>query len=197
MQDPSRAPFDFVADQAETDAQAGLFGVYLSAIDYDDNFYTLMDSIPAYRQHRFHYDEGIASIAKCSDYDSAKVIAEDLHQVILSESSVVDFQERHNLKIPDPVRQQIREYQNATDFSIYEQTGDEIIPICRSMGWDLVCLQFDENQDEEDFYDDLEITQAVIEELRENEQYDRLDQLRAALKIGKFAFVHPTPETQC
>jgi hypothetical protein len=194
MSDPARAPFDFVADRAEVDAQAGLFGVYLSAIDYNDNFYTLMDSLPTYRQHRFQYAGGIASIAKCPDYDSAKVIADDLHRVILSASSVVDFQERHNLQIPDHVRQQIREHQNATDFSIYEQTGDEIIPICRAMGWALVCLQFDENQDEEDFYDDLEIHQAVIEELREHEQYDRLDQLREALKIGEFAFVHPTPE---
>jgi hypothetical protein len=33
MSDPSHAPFNFVADQAEVDAQSGLFGVYLSAID--------------------------------------------------------------------------------------------------------------------------------------------------------------------
>jgi hypothetical protein len=45
---PLRKGFDRIADQAEGDAHAGLFGVYLSAIDYDDEYYTLMDSITAY-----------------------------------------------------------------------------------------------------------------------------------------------------
>jgi hypothetical protein len=195
MSDPSRAPFDFVADQAEVDAQAGLFGVYLSAIDFNDNFYTLMDSIAAYRQHDFHYDEGIALIAKFPSYDSAVVMAEDLHQVVMRRLALQDFRQRHNIPPSIELQKQIYQYQHATDFSIYNGGVPEfaMIPWCRAAGWELDCLEFDENTDEED-YEDWEILGMVVEELTNKQQYDRLDQLREALKIGKFAFVHPTPE---
>jgi hypothetical protein len=191
----SREPFNLVADQAEADAQTGLFGVYLSAIDFNDNFYTLMDSIAAYRQHDFHYDEGIALIAKFPSYDSAVVMADDLHQVVMRLLSIQDFRQRYNLQPSSELQKQIHQYQNATDFSIYNGGVPEfaMIPWCRALGWELDCLQFDENTDEED-YEDWEILGMVVEELTNEQAYDRLEQLREALKIGKFAFVHPTPE---
>ncbi len=94
--DVGRDFFDAIADQADADSEAGLFGVYLSAIDYDDEYYTLMDSIEAYRKHQFQYDGGVTLIAKTDNFQQAQAIADDLHQVILRATSIQEFQDRRN-----------------------------------------------------------------------------------------------------
>jgi hypothetical protein len=191
MQDPSRAPFDFIADQAETDAQAGLFGVYLSAIDYDDQYHTLMDSIAAYRQHSFGYDEGVLLITKATNYQKAQEVAEDLHQLILRLGSIDEFQQRHALQLNSEMIQKIQIAQDYRNFADYYRDYDvNIIAWCDANGVEV-------EVDREDLLDDPELEDEIFINLFDNEQYDQLDQLRAALKIGKFAFVHPTPETQC
>jgi hypothetical protein len=195
---PANQAFVQTADQAEADAQAGLFGVYLSAIDYDDEYYTLMDSIAAYRAHDFTYDGGVILIAKYQAYDLAVAVADDLHQVIMQKLPVSDFKKRHNLQLSGPATESIDYNQsivNLTEF--YGDSEFRVIPWCTQQSLDLKCLNLDEDQENENFEEDYETLWAVIEELMEKQDHDRLDQLRAALKIGKFAFVHPTPETQC
>jgi hypothetical protein len=195
---PANQTFVQTADQAEADAQAGLFGVYLSAIDYDDQYYTLMDSIAAYRAHDFTYDSGVTPIAKYPAYDLALTVADDLHQVIMQKLPVSDFKKRHNLQLSRAVTEAIEYHQttvNLADF--YGDSEFRVIPWCAQQGLDLECLKFDEDEEIDEFEEDYETLWEVIEELMEKEDHDRLDQLRAALKIGKFAFVHPAPQTQC
>jgi hypothetical protein len=188
MSDPSRASFDFVADQAEVDAQAGLFGVYLSAIDYDDQWHTLMDSIETYRQHDFLYDEGILLVAKANSYQKAQEVADDLHQLILRVGSIDEIQQRHGLQLNQEMLQKIQMAQDYRNFADYYRDFDfDIIAWCHATGTET-------GVDREELAEDPELEEEIFINLLETEQYDRLDQLREALKIGKFAFVHPTPE---
>jgi hypothetical protein len=192
--DPARIPFDAIADQAEVDAAEGLFGVYLSAIDYDDEYYTLMDSIETYRNHEFQYDGGMMLVFKTDDFQHAQDIAEDLHQVILRATSIQEFQDRHGLQLQPDLIQNIGSLNDCRDFSLFHRDwGFDIISWCQAQNLSFGFLDNfdDQGNDIESDCDFFEAQEEVCQELLSNADFDRLDQLRIALKIGRFAFVHP------
>jgi hypothetical protein len=190
MHYPLDIPFHKIAAHMDLDARTGAFGVYLSPIDYDDNIYMLIDSIMDER--------GITRIAKFQDYAAALQFATDLHRAIMKCLSLDDLQQRHSLQLSAGGIEQITgQSQIAIHLSqfYYADSEFKVIPWCEAQGLDLQCLKFDENELEEEWEEEDEhlIQWNVMDELMEKQQYDRLDQLREALKIGKFAFVHPTP----
>jgi hypothetical protein len=195
--DVGRDVFDAIADQADADAEVGLFGVYLSAVDYDDEYYTLMDSIEAYRKHEFQYDCGITLILKTDNSQQAQNVAEDLHQVILRATSIQEFQDRHGLQLQTDVIQGIQSWDDCRDFSLYYRDwGFDIISWCQAQNLKFNFLNDfdDQSRDIDSDCDFFEAQEEVCQELLSNQDFDRLDQLRAALKIGKFTFVHPVPK---
>jgi hypothetical protein len=195
--DPARIPFDAIADQAEVDAQAGLFGVYLSAIDYDDEYYTLMDSIEIYQNPDFQYDSDLMLVLKTDNLQQTQNIAEDLHQVILRATSIQDFQDRHGLQLQPDLIESIGSLKDYRNFSMFYRDWEfNIIAWCQveNLSFDFLEDLEDQSDEIESGYEFFEGQEEVCQKLLNNEDYDRLDQLRAALKIGKFTFVHPTSE---
>ncbi len=195
LDSPGRDFFDAIADQADVDAQAGLFGVYLSVIDYDDEYFTLIDSIEKYRKHGFQYDGGVALIVKTDSFQQAQTIADDLHQVILRATSIQEFQDRHQLQLPSDLVEVIASCDDCRDFSLfYRDWGFDIISWCQAQNLSFNFLDSfdDQSSDIDSDCDFFEAQEEVCQELLSNQDFDRLDQLREALKIGKFTFVHPT-----
>jgi hypothetical protein len=105
------------------------------------------------------------------------------------------LQQRHHLELsPGAIKQITEQSQLAVDLSQFHGNWEfKLVSWCEQQGLGLDCLKSEENEEEFE-EEDYEIQWAIVEELMEKQAYDRLDQLREALKIGKFAFVHPTPE---
>jgi hypothetical protein len=194
--DPARIPFDAIADQAEVDAAEGLFGVYLSAIDYDDEYYTLIDSIAAYREHDFLYDSGIELIYKTNDFQKAQEMTQDLHQVILRGTSLQEFQTHHGLSLqPDAMK--LPDSYRTFSFSCFAKYWSfNVVAWCRDQGLEFNFLDMDLADHAEEYYNFYQEQGEVFRELLSNQDFDRLDQLRVALKIGRFAFVHPATHAE-
>jgi hypothetical protein len=187
---PGRDFFDAIADQADVDAQAGFFGVYLSVLDYDDEYFTLIDSIEEYRNYGFQYDSGVSFIFKTDDWQNAQNIAEDLHQVILRATCIQEFQNRHGLLLQSDLIKTIQEFHDCRDFSQFHRDWNFDISVwCQAQNLSFNFI--DPIGDRQDFSGAQE---EVCQELLSNQDFDRLDQLREALKIGKFTFVHPIPK---
>jgi hypothetical protein len=199
--DLGRGVFDAIVDQSDADAEAGLFGVYLSTVDYDDEYYTMMDSmmdsIEVYRKYEFQYDCATTLILKTDNFRQAQNVAEDLHQVILRATSIQEFQDRHGLQLDPDLIKSIQSLDDCRNFSLYYRDWSfDIISWCQTQNLSFNFLNdFDaQSRDIDSDCDFFEAQEEVFQELLSNQDFDRLDQLRSALKIGKFTFVHPVPK---
>ncbi len=91
----------------------------------------------------------------------------------------------------------IKACDDCRDFSLfYRDWGFDIISWCQAqnLSFNFLADFDDQSTDMNSDCDFFEAQEEVCQELLSNQDFDRLDQLRDALKIGKFTFVHPTPK---
>lgn len=75
-----------------------VYVVYLSAMDYDDDCFTVLDSRQAYERYDFLYEgEHFHYIARYPFKEQAEQVAKELHQVILSNGDYQAFNQKYQL----------------------------------------------------------------------------------------------------
>jgi hypothetical protein len=164
-----------------------LYCVYISALDYDDNYFTLLDSIEAYKQHNFHYDEQLHLVSRYLFREQAERVAEDLHQIIFSDGSFADFNQRYQLNIAPRVYAFITD--KAKDLTqFYRNEQQAIAHWCTEHEINIELDEYLVNDGITDWWGDAQ--EAVLEKLQSQPNYQLLDEFRELIGIGKFAFVH-------
>ena len=167
-----------------------LYSVYASDIDYNDEFYNLLDSFEKAENSCYAGEcQLIHPIARYAYKNQAKAVAEDLHQTILRGNKLSEFCRRYNLQINEQEMDHVKTmfYYN-TDKFIYEfgyhQGLATILNLNDFCIFNDIPLESRIGQEKEwDFKD------RILKHLLTTENYDKLSLLFDYLQIGKFAFV--------
>jgi hypothetical protein len=167
------------------------YTVYLSAMDYDDEYYSLLDSFAAYEAHEFCYDGELCHvIAQYLDPAIAEQVAADLHQTILTQGNFQQFNERRQLNFKPQdyylvdIASQLPEFHRNMSQPIRDWCVEHQIDI------DLNQYISEEAEAIEEYEEWWEAQEAVFERLITIRNYQLLDEFREFLGIGRFAFVH-------
>jgi hypothetical protein len=169
-----------------------LYRVYISAIDYDDSYYTLLDSVQAYEAHDFCYDgELLHPVERYLFRDQAEQIAQDLHRTILSNGNFAEFNQRHQLQL------------KPSDYYLFKITGDlrdfyrsgnqSIRDWCMAHSIDIDLSDYvDEEMPEDDEQGEYwwEAQEEVLEQLQDQKNYSLLEEFCNLIGMGRFTFVH-------
>jgi hypothetical protein len=165
-----------------------VYKVYVSAFDYDDQYYSLLDSMGAVLTHDFQYDDFSASslplISVSLFADQAQQIADDFHQTILERKPYPEFVQKHSVLLKEnPYRSPY--WVEGSDyhliFSDYYRNFDQPV-----RDW---CIEHSVNMEFEYESDDFEEQAWVMDYLTELKDYQRLSKFCEFVGIGKFAFV--------
>jgi hypothetical protein len=165
-----------------------IYSVYVSAIDYDDQYYSLLDSMGAVLTHDFQYGDFSAGslplIAVSLFPHRAQQIADDFHQTILERTSYPEFVQKHSVLLKEnPYRSP--HYVEGSDyyliFSDYYRNFDQPI-----RDW---CIEHSVDMEFEYESDYFEQQAWVMDYLTEAKDYQRLSKFCEFVGIGKFAFV--------
>jgi hypothetical protein len=159
-----------------------IYNVYVSTIDYDDEYYSLLDSMGAVLTHEFQYDDfsdgSLPLIAVSLFADQAQQIADDFHQTILASKPYPEFVQKH------PVRLKENPHQGSAYLLIFSDYYRNFEQPVRD--W---CIEHAVDMVFEYESDDFEEQAWVMDYLIESKDYQRLSEFCDFLKMGKFAFV--------
>ncbi|RUS95872.1 hypothetical protein DSM106972_088850 [Dulcicalothrix desertica PCC 7102] len=153
-----------------------IYTVYISAIDFDDDYYTILDSMQAIQEHHFAYDESPSFIKTFFLKEDAESFANEIHMRILEGKNLTDANWKNFLKSKAAF---LLSHSDLSGF--YRNFELQITDWCK-----MHTINFFSKINEDEF----EFQEKIIQYLRESGQYQLLDELRELLGIGKFAFVH-------
>lgn len=153
-----------------------IYHVYISAIDYDDDYYTIIDSMQAIQEHHFNYNESPSFIKTFFVKEDAESAAHEIHLKILEGENLTDITWKKFLKSKASFL-----LSHSDLYYFYRNFELQINDWCKMHKISLSC---ELNEDE------FEYQEKIINYLKESGQYQLLDELRELLGIGKFAFVH-------
>ncbi|MBW4473107.1 MAG: hypothetical protein KME45_22420 [Stenomitos rutilans HA7619-LM2] len=169
-----------------------LYRVYISAIDYDDEYYTLLDSVQAYEAHDFCYDgELLYPVERYFFREQAETIAQDLHRVFLANGDFATFNQRHQLNL-NPRNYHLRDI--AGDLcSFYRNFNQSIRDWCTAHNIsidlsDYVDEDIPEDDDQGEYW--WEAQEEVLQQLQSQRNYPLLEEFCNLIGMGKFTFVH-------
>jgi hypothetical protein len=168
-----------------------VYQMYISAIDYDDEYHTLLDSVEAFSAHEFCYDEQFHPVERYIFKEQAEQVAADLHRVILSNSSFKDFNQRHHLNL-NPAKLYLLNISGDLS-TFYRNDNQPVHEWCVAHGVDIDLSDYlsDMPEDvEEDQGYWWEVQEVVLQYLQDQRNYPLLEELSEFIGIGKFAFVH-------
>ena len=98
-----------------------LYYVYASDIDYNDEFYNLLDSFEKAENSCYAGEcQLIHPIARYAYKNQAQAVAEDLHQTILKGNKLSEFCRRYNLQINEQEMNHLKTLFDYTDEYTYE-----------------------------------------------------------------------------
>jgi hypothetical protein len=169
-----------------------LYRVYISAIDYDDEYYTLLDSVQAYETHDFDYDgELLHPVERYLFREQAENVAQDLHRTVLSNGDFAEFNQRHQLKLKSSDYYLFKITGDLRDF--YRNGGQSIRDWCTAHNID---IDLSDYIDEEIPDDDEQgeywwgAQEEVLEHLQNQKNYPLLEEFCNLIGMGRFTFVH-------
>jgi hypothetical protein len=183
-------------DEVQTALERGIplfsgdvvYKVYVSAFDYDDQYYSLLDSMGAVLTHDFQYGDFSADslplIAVSLFPDRAQQIADDFHQTILERKPYQEFVQKHSVLLKEnPYRSP--HYVEGSDYYLifsdyYRNFEQPVRNWCVEHAVDMV-FEYESDHFEEQAW--------VIDYLTESKDYQRLSEFCEFVGIGKFAFV--------
>ncbi|UBF26333.1 hypothetical protein K9N68_33355 [Kovacikia minuta CCNUW1] len=169
-----------------------LYRVYISAIDYDDNYYTLLDSVQAYEAHDFCYDgELIHPVERYLFREQAEHVAQDLHRTILSNGNFAEFNQRHQLKLKPSDYFLFKMAEDLCNF--YRNYSQPILNWCTAHGIDVDLSDYlneeiPDDDDQGEYW--WEAQEAVLQQLQSQGNYPLLEEFCNLIGMGRFTFVH-------
>ncbi|MBW4694056.1 MAG: hypothetical protein KME27_20105 [Lyngbya sp. HA4199-MV5] len=174
-----------------------LYRVYISAIDYDDEYYTLLDSVQAYEAHDFCYDgELLYPVERYLFREQAETVAQDLHRVFLTNGDFAAFNQRHQLNL-NPRNYYLKDITGDL-CSFYRNDSQSIKDWCASHNIDIDLSDYvDEDNVDEDIPEDdtqgeyrWEAQEEVLQQLQDQKNYPLLEAFCNLIGMGRFTFVH-------
>jgi len=162
--------------------------VYASDIDYDDEFFDVLDSFEKAENSCYAGEcELIHPIVNYVYKDEAKAVAEDLHQTILRGTRISDFFRKYSLHLRERDINHIKTIFNYADEHLYELDYHQEFNISNLNDFGIennIPLESRVGQEDEwDFKD------RIFKHLKDTRSFDKLSLLFNFLQIGKFAFV--------
>lgn len=169
-----------------------LYRVYISAIDYDDSYYTLLDSVQAYEAHDFCYEgEQLHPVERYIFQEQAEQVAADLHRVILSNENFAEFNQRYKLKLK-PLDYYL--FKITEDLSSFDRNFNQPIrDWCTTHGIDVDLSDYFEEEvsdddDEGEYW--WEAQDEVLQKLQSQKNYPLLEEFCDLIGMGRFTFIH-------
>lgn len=166
-----------------------LYHVYISAIDYDDQCYSLLDSVAAYEGHNFYYDgERLHPVACFVVREIAEELALALHRVFLANGDLTKINQRYHLNI-NPKNYHLFNIASEVN-GFYWNYNKPMREWCilHQIDIDLDEYLNEEYSEEDDYWGEAQ--EAVLEEVLQRHSDSLLEELCNFLEMGKFAFVH-------
>ncbi|BAY86943.1 pentapeptide repeat protein [Calothrix parasitica NIES-267] len=163
-----------------------LYCVYASDIDYDDEVYSLIDSLE--KTNDTCYDTEPKIIARYIYKYEAEAVAKDLHQTILRADKISEFSRQNNLHLNEIQIKHLTSIYDYADYYIYELDYHQGLANISNLN--NFCIENNiplkskvGQEDEWDFKD------RIFKHVTETKNYDKLFLFFDFLQIGKFAFV--------
>ncbi|MEL7241170.1 MAG: hypothetical protein AAGM40_02320, partial [Cyanobacteria bacterium J06573_2] len=166
-----------------------LYCVYASDIDYNDEFYNILDSFEK-AENSYHTREChlIYPIARYAYKNQAKAVAEDFHQTILRGAKISDFFRQYNLNLTqrDIIHIEAMFYYSGKciyEFDDYQELANisNLNNFCIENN---IPLELKAAQD-----DEWHLKKRLLNYLYSNKMYEQLSNFLEFMQIGKFAFV--------
>ncbi|MBL1178700.1 hypothetical protein [Pantanalinema sp. GBBB05] len=170
-----------------------LYRVHISAIDYDDEYYTLLDSVQAYEAHDFCYEgEQLHPVERYIFQEQAEQVAADLHRIILSNGNLAEFNQRHQLKLNPLDYYLLKITEDLCNF--YRNGSQPVHEWCTAHEIDVDLSDyldegvFDDDEDEGWYW--WEAQEEVLQHLQSQKNYPLLEEFCDLVGMGRFTFVH-------
>ena len=166
-----------------------LYCVYASDIDYNDEFYNILDSFEKAENSCYAGECELIHKISCYVYkNQAKAVAKSLHQTILSCTKLSEFCRRYNLQINEHEMNHLKTLFDYTDEYMYELNYHNGLATISGLNdfciFNDIPLESRVGQEQSwDFKD------RILKHLKETRNDDKLSLFLDFLQIGKFAFV--------
>lgn len=166
-----------------------LYCVYASDIDYNDEFYNLLDSLEKVENSCYAGEcELIHPITRYVYKNEAEAVAEDLHQTILRGKKLSEFCRRYSLQINEQEMNYLKTLFDYTDEYIYEFSYHN--GLANILNLNDFCIEnnidLESRLGKEESWD---FKDRILKHLQQTRNCDKLSLFFYFLQIGKFAFV--------